>query len=116
MLSLASLYKKLKENKGFTIDKELTEYNGNGYAVALQGKETQVLETDLDLDHFADLVVRYMERLEKNQKLGCWIDSGKVYFDVSEVIDDLSKAIKTGIERKQIGIFDFNTFQTIYLN
>lgn len=97
-LSLGELYQLLIENKGFTLDHTLAPYKGKGYAVALQGKETQVKETDLDLNKFSDLLARYSERLENNQFLGSWIDQGIVYFDITEIHDDIGEAIAKGKE------------------
>lgn len=115
-LSLSELFQLLKENKGFTLDHSLAPYKGKGYAVALQGKETQVRESDLDLNKFSDLLARYSERLENNQFLGSWIDQGIVYFDVTEIHDDIGEALAKGKERDQIGIFSFDSFETIYIN
>jgi hypothetical protein len=115
-LSVSELFQLLTENKGFTLDHTLAPYSGKGYAVALQGKETQVKETDLDLNKFSDLLARYSERLENNQFLGSWIDQGIVYFDISEISESIGEALTKGKERDQIGIFSFDTFETIYIN
>lgn len=44
--------------------------------------------------------------IKPNYFLGVWEDCGKYYVDISENIDDLKSAVKAGMRRSQLAIFD----------
>lgn len=107
----------LKDNGGFTVGKDLTAYSGKGYAVSLPDHETVILETDLTEENFDRLVNQYREELKaNNQFIGCWKANNKIYFDITEIIDNHDRAIRLARERKQLAIFDYNSFQVIEIN
>lgn len=115
-LTLPELYQLLNENKGLTLNADLTPYSGSGYAVSLPNKDTQIIEADCDLSVFGHYLAIYSEFIKDNQKLGLWIDNGIIYFDISEIVPSVSEAINKGLNRNQIAVFDFDNAESIYIN
>lgn len=52
---------------------------------------------------------------QPNAHLGVWVDEGKVYMDVSIVVDDFNKAMLQSEKAEQLAIFNLENFETIYL-
>lgn len=115
MNNINNLYNTLLNNKGLTLNKDLTIFNGSGYAVALPNKETKIQESDLDLSKFTSLLQAYRSDISGNQKIGLWIDQGLLYIDISEVLDNKDQALSLAKNRSQLAIFDFNELKSIYL-
>ena len=47
--------------------------------------------------------------------IGAWVNEGKLYLDLSERVLNWSKAVKMGLERQQLAIFDLNEGKSIDL-
>jgi hypothetical protein len=112
---MQDIYNKIIQNGGITISKDLQEYTGIGYAVAVS-KETEIIisESQFIPDYITKVLAQYDAYLNNDRVyLGVWKDQGKVYFDISEVIDDKTQAIEIAKKRDQLAIFDFNTFDSI---
>ena len=101
---------------GVTLSKDLTPYNGKGYAVALK-KDAEIVVSDADFSSVADTIISGLQHSIKdnNVYIGIWKDADKVYIDLSEILDNKEQAITKGKERDQIAVFDFNTFESIYI-
>jgi len=54
-------------------------------------------------------------KLKTKQFYGVWVDNGKVYFDVSDNIQNRDSAIKIGKSRKEKAIWDLNNNMEIKL-
>ncbi|MBX4188106.1 MAG: hypothetical protein KW793_03150, partial [Candidatus Doudnabacteria bacterium] len=67
-----------------------------------------------DVDAFIDKHFNLLNQEEHH--LGIWIDDGKVYIDVSKVIDDEQRAVEESLHANQIGLFDLQNFETKYLD
>lgn len=93
-------------------------YTGDGYGVAKNRRHEVKLSLSGDSGelqgHFNAILadIRF-----KAASMGCyiglWIDSGILYFDVTEVIHSRDRAIKVGYMRKQLAIWDFKAMQAI---
>jgi len=110
-----NVFSKVNHNGGITVDRKGIEYKGIGYAVAISKHTEIVIREDLFFPELIDQVMAiFKNELKQDQVfLGIWKDDNKIYFDLSEVIHDKDQAIKIAKERDQLGIFDFNTMETI---
>ena len=50
-----------------------------------------------------------------NGYIGCWIDNGDVYIDISANIQDRGQALKVARENGQLAIYDIEKNESIYL-
>lgn len=114
-MNLYNIFQKVNHYGGITIDRKGSEYKGLGYAVALSQDTEIIIDDELFIPELIQAVTRkYAEQLKKNNVfLGIWKDNGKIYFDLSEIIEDFQEAIEKGNNRNQLAIFDFNTKQVI---
>jgi len=111
-----TLLKAIKKNGGFTLDSKGNFYTGKGFAVATEGNEKTFLLSRLNLFNLAELIKQYSKKLDSdNLMIGAWVEGGKVFFDVSEVVENRDQAIRLGKERKQLAIFNFSDFSSITL-
>jgi hypothetical protein len=111
-----TLLKAIKKNGGFTLDSKGNFYTGKGYAVATIGNEKRFTANRLNLFNLAELIKEYRKKLTSdNLMIGAWLDGGKVFFDISEIVQDKDQAIQLGKERKQLAIFNFSDFSSITL-
>jgi predicted ABC-type ATPase len=109
--------------------KALTKKNG-GVTIALNGDiptkgfsvadskltEKAIPQKDLTKEAVRNYVLQNLDNaLKSGRHLGMWVDEGKVYFDIPTVFNSKSEAIKVGNKADQIGIFDLESFETIYL-
>ena len=85
-----------------------------GYMIGGFGKE-------LIFPSISEVIIPQVEswieehKLRKDQYYVVWVDSGKVYFDVSVNLQDKDQAIKIGKVKKQIAIWDLNESKEIKL-
>lgn len=86
-----------------------------GYMIGGFGKE-------LIFPSISEVIIPQVEswieehKLRKDQYYGVWIDSGKVYFDVSVNLQDKSQALKIGRVKNQKAIWDLNENKEIRLD
>lgn len=113
-----NIISKVHHNGGITVDRAGKEYKGAGYAVAVSKDTEIVIREELFSSDMLDRVFKlYAHNLQRdNVYLGIWKDNGKVYLDLSEVIQDKEQAIEAGKQRKQIAIFSFEDLETITLD
>jgi len=102
------LYNEIKESNGATIKNGKIVNYKTGYQVAINSKEKTFKRLGNALRH-----------IEKNElkSVGLWCDSGVWYLDTNTVrITTKKEALQKAQENKQIGIWDWSKFQTIYVN
>ena len=96
------MIKMIKENKGATLNKDLTTASiVKGYMVSLLG--TEEIHDDISVS----LLERYAKRL-KMGFMGIWFndDNNKYYLDNSVNVEDLDEALKLARKHKQLAIYD----------
>lgn len=108
-----SIFKATLQNQGSS-----TNINGHsakkGYMISI--KDCLVVdEKKFNTKHVIKVLKNNKEMLKQGFYLGTWVNDGKVYIDISEREKLITQAIKKGIERKQLGIFNLNNFETIML-
>lgn len=106
--------KKIIDNKGATLDKNLKAINKNcGYMVSKLGYEKTF--TFDNLDELEIEVINYKNKLKNNEYIGLWVDNNNIYLDISKYYTTKDRAVKTGIKNKQLAIYDLKNDKSIYL-
>lgn len=94
-------------NKGATINliTRQTEWD-KGYFVSLpNGSITDLNDNPKQvIKDFSD--ANKDQLMQPNKSLGSWIDKGKLYLDISELILDKRQAIQLAYSRNQLAIYD----------
>ena len=108
--------KKIIENKGETLTKELkkAELKG-GYMVSLEGTETQTRGNDYEAIQKAIEEKQEIIKDKKNMYIGLWLDNNIMYIDISINIIDKGEALEFGKRNKQLAIYDLVNNDSIYL-
>lgn len=99
----------IEKNGGITLNKKgdlFTE--SKGFVVSVFGKEYKTS----DLEKAVDKLVEYSK---KGLMCGVWLDDGVYYVDVNEYYTDREEAELTGLENKQLAIFDLEKCESIKL-
>lgn len=117
---LGNLITKLAKEDGFTFDPKTSSFPEKGFAVSIVKNRERVLEGNLiaTVSDFKSYVEDNKDFLsEPNANFGGWYnkDDGKVYLDVSIVVDTQEEATKLALEHKQLAIFDLVKKDTIYV-
>lgn len=89
----------------------------NGYMVSRAGSEV-VFSDGLTREHLEGFAEAYQEELDNSDTyLGVWEDdeSGLVYLDISDNLEDLDTAVAMGVERAQVAIYAVEQGETIRL-
>lgn len=106
--------KKIIDNKGATLDKNLKAINKNcGYMVSKIGYEKTFSINELD--ELEKSIREYQKLLKNNEYIGIWIDNNIIYLDISKHYLALDKAKKVGIKNKQLAIYDLKNEKSIDL-
>ena len=112
-----NIFNKIKHQGGITIDRKGKEFKGLGYGVAVSKETEIIIDNDLFIPELIQAVMAKFEDylVKPNTYLGVWVnpENNKVYFDVTEIIEDFEEAKKKGNNRKQLAIFDFESMQAI---
>lgn len=88
-----------------------------GYMVSRAGSEV-VFDDGLSRDHLERFTQAYREELDNTDTyLGVWEDdeTGLVYLDISDNLDNLDMATTLGAERDQLAIYAVEQEETIRL-
>jgi phosphoribosylformylglycinamidine (FGAM) synthase PurS component len=110
MASLQSLYMALQDGEGFSVTTDQKTFTGRGYAVG--GTEVPSLVEDnesLSFNKFC-LAMTSMasEMLDPDtQVIGGWVDEGKAYIEVSDVVRSKYVALELAKHRNEIAVYDF---------
>ena len=103
--------KLLKENGGCSLSEQGSPETG--YMVSKPNNEIILSSvSEAEIEEFLT-----SHEVGINEFFGGWIDDtdGKVYLDISENVPNLDKAVRLGIERNQLAIYDLNSQESIYL-
>lgn len=108
--------KKIVENKGKTLNKELKKAElKRGYMVSLEGAETRTKGDDYQA------IIKAIEDKQKiikdknNMFIGLWLDNDIMYIDISINISDKVEALEFAKYNKQLAIYDLINNDSIYL-
>jgi hypothetical protein len=115
-LNLDDIRVRALENGGFTYNPLYGATPQHGYAVSLHG-HGKIIDPGTFTD---DKLLKYLQENGEQMKdparyIGGWIDDGRLYLDVSIVLQDEKEARKTGRVNGQTSIFDMGTNETVYL-
>lgn len=108
--------KKIIENKGATLNKELKKASINGgFMVSLEGMEVQ--KNKNDIEGIKKVIEEKKEIIKDNNNLyiGLWLDNNIMYIDISINIIDKVEALEFAKYNKQLAIFDIINNDSIYL-
>jgi hypothetical protein len=119
-MNTSQLLNQVLTTGGATVKPNLKPYTGKGYAVAISKRYEKIIPLDGDSGALQGLFNEALTDLRfaaasRGAYIGAWIDQGKLYLDLSEVMDSKAKAIDLGLKRGQLGIFSFETGLTIDL-
>ena len=120
MMTTISLYHLLQSGEGFSVRPEgLRTYTGGGYAVggAQDFKAFEIDNESLSFIHFEKvmngLVSSSLDR--DTQVIGGWVDEGRVYLELSDIVLSNYVAVELAKMRKEKAIYDFANSKSIYL-
>lgn len=108
--------KRIIENKGETLNKELKKADINGgFMVSLEGTETQTRGDDYRAIIKAIEEKQEIIKNKDNLYIGLWLDNNIMYIDISININDKVEALEFAKYNKQLAIFDIINNDSIYL-
>lgn len=108
--------KRIIENKGETLTKELKKADINGgFMVSLEGTGTQTKGDDYQAIKKTIEEKQEIIKDNNNMYIGLWLDSGIMYIDISININDKVEALEFGKYNKQLAIYDIVNNDSIYL-
>lgn len=102
------------KNGGFSLSPE-GEAPKAGYMVSVQDILKMPLDLWLQLEDQASIDDYSKIASEVNGYIGCWIDDGNVYMDISTNIQDKNEALKVARINDQLAIYDIASNESIYL-
>jgi len=115
MKNLKGFIDSINVNGGCSYNINTGEINPNsGYFVSIAGAEKVV--TSLTEETVKQYIEDNIDLLITDRVyLGGWFNEGLVYLDCSQQIEELKTAVRKGIERGQLAIFNAETKESIYL-
>lgn len=108
--------KRIIENKGETLTKELKKADINGgFMVSLEGAEVQ--KNINDINGIKKTIEEKQEIIKNknNMYIGLWLDNNIMYIDISINIQDKTEALEFAKYNKQLAIYDLENNNSIYL-
>ena len=119
-MNTSQLLNQVLTTGGATIKPNLSLFTGKGYAVAVSKVFERVIPLDGDARNLQALFNGHLTELRfaaasRGAYIGAWVFEGKLYLDLSEVVQNKAKAVDLGLKRGQLGIFDFENQVTIDL-
>lgn len=120
MDKLRKLYDVLIREKGFTSTSIFDIPKGLKYVVSIEkpniiGVRRDIELKDLDFNRFVKIMNKYWYKVDKDEFIGCWIDEGIVYFDISINVESRSLALTIARDNNQKAIYDVVNDKSIYL-
>lgn len=119
-LSAPRLHRALQEGGGFTIHDPSGQVPTSGWVVALSKDTEYTFDMNLPPERWDEEIRRYRaehwkELQDPSTFFGGWVDEGKVYLDISQVVDDRDEAVRRARERDQLAIFHLDDFTTYWV-
>lgn len=114
MLKVRDLKEMAVKNGGFSLSSN-GDSPKSGFMVSIRDILKMPLDLWLELEEQTS-IDDYSEIAENvNGYIGCWIDNGDVYIDISANIQDREQALKVARENGQLAIYDIEKNESIYL-
>lgn len=117
MKDLKEIIKKGIINGGFTKNAYMEDISEKkGYIVSIEGYE-KIYNIDVDIAEIEKDVINYIN-ISKNKKhlyVGLWVNDDKIYLDLSKHYKNKEKAVISGINNKQLAIYDIASNKSINL-
>ncbi|CAJ36642.1 hypothetical protein [Methanocella arvoryzae] len=115
-LTLDDLATRVREQGGFTYNPLYGATPKSGYAVSLQGY-SRVFDNNeaVSVELRQYMLETWQEMADPARYAGGWADGGRLYLDVSIVLQDEREARKTGRANNQTAIYSLGTSESIYL-
>jgi hypothetical protein len=108
--------KRIIENKGETLTKELKKADINGgFMVSLEGAEVQKNVNDINGIKKAIEEKQEIIKDNNNMYIGLWLNNNIMYIDISINIIDKVEALEFAKYNKQLAIYDIENNNNIYL-
>ena len=117
MSTIEEIIEHTANNGGASINMATGNVPATGYMVSRAGSEI-ITELPMMRDHLERFVQAYHEELDNTDTyLGTWLDpeTGLVYLDISDNLDNLDTAVALGAERAQLAIYAVEQEETIRL-
>ena len=113
----SELLARIKAAGGFTYQPVDDTTPTKGYALSVFRGAEKVFDVEsVTEDDIYNYLIEHKDKFEDpGVHVGGWVDDGKVYLDLSIVVEDREKAEKLGIEHDQLAMFDLANFNTIHL-
>lgn len=109
-----NIIKNILKQGGATLNKQGKKAHfKNGYQVSK--KDCYILDIT-QLDKITQAISTLLTSIKQNEYVGIWVDSNKVYIDISIKHANILNALKVGARLNQISIFDWSSKECIYLN
>ena len=112
MSTIEEIIEHTANNGGASINMATGNVPDTGYMVSRAGSEI-ITELPMMRDHLERFVQAYQDELDTY--LGTWLDpeTGLVYLDISDNLDNLDTAVALGAERAQLAIYAVEQEETI---
>ena len=117
MSTIEEIIEHTTNNGGASINMATGKVPATGYMVSRAGSEI-ITELPMMRDHLERFAQAYQEELDNpDTYLGTWLDpeTGLVYLDISDNLDNLDTAVALGAERAQLAIYAVEQEETIRL-
>jgi hypothetical protein len=114
-MNTKTILKHVQSNGGVTLNKrgKIVSFD-SGYQVSFEAGSL-ILKYPLPLDRFDYVLETKLQYIKRIDYLGVWLNDNKIYFDVSEHIDDLTDAIEVAKQRNQLAIYNWKLQNSLYL-
>jgi len=99
---------------GFTVNKGLEDYQGDGFGVSFPGFESKIPLDLLNDDVFLSIIQSYQNE-QNGYHVTAWIEGTDVYFDITEIVEERAVAKERAIKRERGAYYDYSHVKTIYV-
>lgn len=113
-----TMYSKLIKEGGFTVQPVTNDSPTKGFVLSIYPEREAIYDADkVSPKTIRDYLRKNIDFIKGNPKrhLGGWLDGGKVYLDISEIVNNAEEAMRLCKEHKQLAFFDLEKMETIFV-